>query len=117
MAAYKKNIESENKGKIVYNVGIVKGIIRLAVEDVVGVAMQKTGRSSKNSDNIKVEANGGKIDVSVNVDILYGYSVRDVAFDIQQNIKHSVESMSKYKIGKIDVRVNGVIFSEEENAI
>ena len=46
----------------------------------------------------------------------YGYSIPDVVYDIQKNIKHSVESMSKYRIGNVDVRVDGVIFPEE-NAI
>ncbi len=45
----------------------------------------------------------------------YGYSISDVAYDIQRNIKHSVESMSKYKIGNIDVKVNGVIFPDEQS--
>ena len=110
MSVYKRRTEDDNKGKVVYNVGIVKGIVRLAVEDVAGVAIRK---KKKNSDDIKVEVAGGNINVYVTVDVLYGYSVPDVAYDIQQNIKHSVESMSKYKIGDVDVKVNGVIFPEE----
>lgn len=103
------------KGKIVYNVGIVKGIVRLAVEDVEGVAIQNRKKGSKtNTDNIKVDVSpNGAINVVVNVDVYYGYSIPDVAYNIQGSIKHSVESMSKYKIGNIDVKVNGVKFSEE----
>ena len=106
---------NESKGKIVYNVGIVKGIVRLAVEDVEGVAIQNKKKGSKaNTDNIKVDVSpNGAINVSVNVDIYYGYSIPDVAYNIQGSIKHSVESMSKYKIGNIDVKVNGVKFPEE----
>ena len=115
MSVYKKGTDSENKGKVVYNVGIVKGIVRLAVEDVAGVAIQKKKSVKKNSDGIKVEVSGGNIYVSVVVDVYYGYSIPDVAYNIQQNIKHSVESMSKYKIGDIDVKVNGVIFPEENS--
>jgi uncharacterized alkaline shock family protein YloU len=105
----------ESKGKIVYNVGIVKGIVRLAVEDVEGVAIQNKKKGSKtSSDSIKVSIlPNGNIDVIVNVDICYGYSIPDVAYNIQRNIKHSVESMSKYKIGNIDVKVNGVKFTED----
>ena len=39
MADYKNNV-SEKKGKVIYNIGIVKGIVRLAVEDVSAVAIQ-----------------------------------------------------------------------------
>ena len=115
MAVYKHNSDDLSKGKVVYNVSIVKGIVSLAVEDVEGVAIQNKKKAvKKSSDSIKVEvcANGA-INVSVNVSIYYGYSIPDVAYNIQRNVKHSVESMSKYKIGNIDVKVNGVIFPEE----
>lgn len=113
MAVYKH--KDESKGKVVYNVGIVKGIVRLAVEDVEGVAIETKNKIRKNTDSgIKVDVtNSGNINVSVIVDVYYGYSIPDVAYNIQRSIKHSVESMSKYKIGNIDVKVNGVIFPEE----
>lgn len=112
MAVYKH--KDESKGKVVYNVGIVKGIVRLAVEDVEGVAIESKQKVKKNVDSgIKVEVTNGNINVNVIVDVYYGYSIPDVAYNIQRSIKHSVESMSKYKIGNIDVKVNGVIFPEE----
>lgn len=46
MADYKNNV-SEKKGKVIYNIGIVKGIVRLAVEDVSGVAIQYKKRTVK----------------------------------------------------------------------
>ena len=108
MADYKNNV-SEKKGKVIYNIGIVKGIVRLAVEDV----QYKKRTVKKSTDGIKVDCSNGLINVAVSVDVYYGYGISDVAYDIQRNIKHSVESMSKYKIGSIDVKVNGVIFPEE----
>ena len=114
MAYYKRRVENDNNGKIVYNVGIVKGIVRLAVEGVEGVAISNKRKSLKaHADDIKVETIGDAISVKVSVNVYYGYSVSDVAYHIQENIKHNVESMSKYKIGGIDVKVNGVIFPED----
>lgn len=110
---YKGNVDKSENGKVVYNTGIVKGIVRLAVEDVAGVAIQDKKSSRKSTDSIKVEAVNGNLNVGVSVDVYYGYSIPDVVYDIQKNIKHSVESMSKYKIGAVDVRVDGVIFPEE----
>ena len=110
MAVYKH--KDESKGKVVYNVGIVKGIVHLAVEDVEGVVIETKG-NKKNDSCIKVDVNNCNINVSVIVDVYYGYSIPDVAYNIQRSIKHSVESMSKYKIGNIDVKVNGVIFPKE----
>ena len=117
MADYKDN-GSEKKGKVIYNIGIVKGIVRLAVEDVAGVAIQYKKRTvRKSTDGIKVDCVNGLINVSVTVDVYYGYGISDVAYDIQRNIKHSVEAMSKYKIGNTDVKVNGVIFPDENAAV
>lgn len=114
MSVYKGNYNNDNKGKVNYNVGIVKGIVRLAVEDVSGVAIQNKKKAVKKStDGIKVEFSSGTISVAVSVDVYYGYSIPDVAYNIQQSIKHSVESMSRYKIGNIDVKVNGVIFPDD----
>ena len=117
MADYKDN-GSEKKGKVIYNIGIVKGIVRLAVEDVAGVAIQYRKRTVRKSTvGIKVDCVNGIINVAVTVDVYYGYGISDVAYDIQRNIKHSVEAMSKYKIGNIDVKVNGVIFPDENAAV
>ena len=107
MAVYKRD-NSERKGKVTYNAGIVKGIVILAVEDVQGVASNK-----ENSSLTKVIFNEDVVSIDVTVDVIYGYSVPDVAFDIQQCVRHNVESMSKYKVDKVDVHVNSVAFVEE----
>ena len=53
------------------------------------------------------------IDVFVNVK--FGYSVKDVAFRVQENIKSSVESMTEFKVDSVNVHVVGVTFNETEN--
>ena len=49
-------------------------------------------------------------DVSVKVD--YGYNVASLAFRIQQSIKHNVESMTKFKVDKINVHIQDVDFPD-----
>ena len=55
MSVYKRRTEDDNKGKVVYNVGIVKGIVRLAVEDVAGVAIRKKKKNSILSGILRAE--------------------------------------------------------------
>ena len=50
--------------------------------------------------------------VDVSVIAHYGYSVPELAFRIQQNIKQMVESMTKYKIAKVDIHVQSVVFDQ-----
>ncbi len=112
MATYKNNTNSESKGKVTYNASIVKGIVALAVADVGGVALKNNGKKD-NLDNIKINFIGDDITVDVTVNILYGYSVNDVAYDIQQSVIRNVESMSKYKVKSVNVNFDGVFFKEE----
>ncbi len=112
MATYKRNTNNERKGKVTYNASIVKGIVALAVADVVGVALKKGGKKDK-LELIKIDFNGEDIAVEVTVDILYGYSVTDVAYDIQQSVMRNVESMSKYKVKNVSVNFDGVFFEED----
>ena len=102
----------ERNGKVTYNASIVKGIVALAVGDVSGVSLRKLGKN-EGFDLIKLSFNGDDVDVDVSVDIEYGYNVPDVAYEIQQSIKHNVESMSKYKVQSVDVHFEGVSFSDE----
>ena len=99
--------DNGQKGKISYNAGIVSGIVSLAVSEVDGVSLLNT----KNK-GIKLlfEKQGIVADISVKVD--YGYNVPSLAFRIQQSIKHNVESMTKYKVDKINVHIQDVDFPD-----
>ena len=104
--------ENERNGKVIYNAGIVKGIVALAVSDVKGVSLRKIGKKD-NLDLIKITFENDDVDVDVSVDIEYGYNVPDVAYEIQQSVKRNVESMSKYKVNTVDVHFEGVSFPSE----
>jgi uncharacterized alkaline shock family protein YloU len=107
MAHIRHDPTSTQKGKITYNSGIVSGIVALAISEVDGVSLL----NSKNK-GIKLffEKEGIVADINVKVD--YGYNVPSLAFRIQQSIKHNVESMTKYKVSKVDVHIQDVNFPE-----
>lgn len=100
-------------GKVVYNDSIVKGIVALAVSEVEGVVIKQTKRRERSiKDSIKVVKEKDGIYVSVSVCVNYTNSIRDVAFNIQSSIRQNVETMSDYKISKVDVFVSDVLFEE-----
>ena len=109
MAIYKNN-NSEKKGKVTYNSGIIKGIVALAVSEVSGVSLKKGKKDKLNL--LKITFVEETVSIDITVDVMYGYNVPDIAFNIQQSIKHNIESMSKYKVDKVDVHISGVIFNE-----
>lgn len=108
-----KKGHSTPSGKVVYNSSIVRSIIELAVPKVEGVAINTAGSSK---DSIILEFSGEfNVSVDVTVSVSYGYNIPDVAYNIQQSIKHNVEAMSEYKVDTIDVHVVNVIFDEGEH--
>lgn len=107
MAHIRHDPTSTQKGKISYNSGIVSGIVALAISEVEGVSLLNTKNKGI---KLSFDKQGINADISVKVD--YGYNVPSLAFRIQQSIKHNVESMTKYKVVKVDVHVQDVDFPE-----
>ena len=100
---------SDQNGKVVYNAGIVKGIVALAVAEVEGTLPLP---NKKNGITLFLEKDGIYADISVVVE--YGYDVPELAYRIQQSVKQSVENMTRYKVVKVDVHIEDVVFPEEK---
>ena len=115
--------EDSFKDNVTYKKHVVISIVSLATQEISGIASisRKSVSAIKSafSKNINrgiivdFENNNAKIDVFVNVK--FGCSVKDVAFRVQENIKSSVESMTEYKVGKVNVHIVGVKFSETDS--
>ena len=108
MSNIKLTSNEKEKGKVVYNVGILRNIVTLAVAEVEGTI--PTEQSKKGGISLYIEKDGVYADVSVVVK--FGYNVPELAYRIQQSVKQSVENMTRYKIAKIDVHISDVVFPE-----
>ena len=107
MAHIRHDPTATQKGKITYNSGIVSGIVAIAINEVEGVTLL----NNKNKGvKLNFEKNGIVADISVKVDS--NTNVSALAFKIQQSIKHNVESMTSYKVAKIDVHIQDVNFPD-----
>ena len=109
MSSIKLGSEEKQSGKIVYNAGIVKGIVALAVAEVEGTLPLP---NNKNGITLFLEKDGVYADIAVVVE--YGYDVPELAYRIQQSVKQSVENMTKYKVVKVDVHIQDVVFPERK---
>ena len=112
MANFKFGGHNDGIGKIVYNAGIVNGIVALAVGEVDG-AMLVSGK--KRGISLFFEKDGVYADVSVIVK--YGHNVPELAYRIQQSVKQNVENMTRYKIAKVDVHIQDVVFEDGTSAL
>ncbi len=116
-------VDEKSKDSVTYKKNVVISIVSLATQEINGIAsISRNAVSaikstfSKNVNRgiiVEFENNVVKIDVFVNVK--FGYSVRDVSFRVQENIKSSVESMTEFKVGAIDVHVVGVTFNDNDS--
>ena len=57
---------------------------------------------------IKVDSEGNKAKIDVNIIVEYGARIPDVAFAIQNKVKTAVEEMTGLKVEEVNVHVQGV---------
>ena len=108
MSNFKLTSNDKQKGKIVYNAGIVQNIVELAVAEVEGTVPSQGKRGGI---SLFLEKEGIYVDVSVVVK--YGYNVPELAYRVQQMVKQSVENMTHFKVAQVDVHIQDVVFCEE----
>ena len=96
-------------------IGVIAGVAASEVPGVASMAGGLTGgltealKGKKNlAKGIKVEATESTAKIDVNIIVEYGSRIPDVAFEIQNRVKTSVESMTGLKVNEVNVHVQGV---------
>ena len=110
-----------NKGKVTCNKNILLSIINLATKEIAGVSSLcdnfgsgiKRLFSNNYANGVKIEYGKNGIVIDVYVIVYEGYSVPDIAYKVQENIKNGISSMLDVNIDKINVHVQGVDFSKK----
>ena len=107
----------EEKGIKISN-DVIAVIAGVAVSEVAGVASMAGGFAGGISEALKGKKNlakGIKVDstekdtkIDVNIIVEYGSRIPDVAFEIQNRVKKSVENMTGMKVLEVNVHVQGV---------
>ena len=109
-----KHAPQVNEGKIFYGDNIVDEIVTLAVQEIPNVALY-----SEKADNIirgsavKVRREKDDIHVDVSVKIHVSQSVSDIAFKIQEAVRHTIESMTELHVASVNVNIEGLLLEEK----
>lgn len=119
-----ENLDGLNDGIKISN-DVVAVIAGVAVSEVQGVASMAGGfaggisevlSGKKNlSKGIKVDTDEKEVKIDVNIIVEYGSRIPDVAFEIQNRVKKSVENMTGLKVAEVNVHVQGVKTEREES--
>ena len=113
----KKEELKEGNGIEISNEVIAK-IAGVAVSDIQGVSSMSGGfaggitevlSGKKNlAKGIKVEKTENSTKIDVNIVVEYGTRIPDIAYEIQNRVKKSVESMTGFTVEEVNVHVQGV---------
>mgnify|MGYP002522422946 CR=1 FL=1 len=116
--------EPTKKENVTYKKKVIFSIVSLATQEINGVdsisrnsvsVVKRVFKKNMNKGIIVTYDKNNKVNIDVFINVKFGYSVKDVSFRVQENIKQSVESMTEDKVGQINVHIVGVIFNENDS--
>ena len=101
-------------------VAIIAGLAAMEVEGVASMAgnatrelISKLGMKSL-SKGVKVDVLDGIVTVSLTLNLLYRYGVKDISVKVQEKVKSSIENMTGLEVADVNIRVAGVKVPEED---
>lgn len=96
---------------------VISIVASLAAQEVNGVLSMSGGITDginhflgkeNESKGVRLKFEGKLVNVSVFVNIEYGVCIPEVALEIQEKVKDSIEKMTGYEVQFVDVHVEGV---------
>jgi uncharacterized alkaline shock family protein YloU len=114
--------EGSDLGAIMVHHGVIAVISRLAAMRVQGVVdmggsfangiANMIGKSNEER-GVKVDLQGQKVNIEINIVIEYGIKIPQVAWRVQNEVRRAVEEMTGKKVGTVDVVIQGVRMPSE----
>ena len=109
-------------GSLKISEDVILTITRQVVMDIAGVHSLAQGRFSLKDfivrsdmeNSIKITLNVDVAQINICVNLIYGYKIKDVAQQIQENFKATVQNMTGITVSKVNVFIAGV---EKEETI
>ena len=103
-------------------VGIIAGLAATEIKGVAGMSggiagglAEMLGRRNL-AKGVKVEVGQREAAIDLFIVVEYGYRIPDVAWEIQENVKKGLESMTGLQVVEVNVHVQGVHFPLDEKA-
>ncbi len=117
-------VQENNFGDLVVSDEVLGVIANIATKNIEGVAALSGGNfgtdltemlGMKNATKgIKVILEENMIKAEVYIEVFYGFKVNEVAFQVQKNVKESIENMTGINVQDVNVYVTGVKVKKEE---
>jgi uncharacterized alkaline shock family protein YloU len=116
----------DDYGKITFADEVVAIIAGLAATEIAGVAgmsggiaggiAEKLGRKNL-SKGVKVEVGEKEAAIDLFIIVDYGVRIPEIAWNIQENVKKAVETMTGLSVVEVNIHVQGVNFEKEAKPV
>ena len=116
------NEYKENNGSIKISDEVIATIATIAVSEIEGVCglygsiageiVSKLGKKNFNK-GVKITSTETDTIIDISLTVKYGIRIPEVAWEVQENVKKSVESMSGLNVEKVNIHIAGVEFEKE----
>ena len=90
----------------------IKGVAGMSGSVVGGIAEILGGKKNKGR-GVKVETSENNVLIDLYIIVEYGAHIPDIAWEVQENVKNSVESMTGMYVEKVNIHIDGVSFDKE----
>lgn len=91
----------------------IKGVYDMAVGVVDGIA-EKLGAKKSRQRGVKIDVKPEGTIIDLYIVVEFGVRIPELAWNVQENVKNSVETMTGIDVSKVNVHIDGVHFNEEE---
>lgn len=112
--------EEESIGNIKISVDVVSTIAGIAASEIEGVSCmytsfvdgvaQRLGARKSASKGVRVDMAENSVVIDLYIVVEYGVKIPELAWEIQENVKNNVESMTGLAVDKVNIHIEGISF-------
>ena len=117
--------ETDEVGNVKISVEVVSTIAGIATSEISGVAgmygtfaggiAEMLGAKKSPSKGVKVDMDENNASIDLYIVVEYGVRIPELAWEIQENVKNSVETMTGLNVQKVNIHIEGVNFGKDED--
>ena len=114
----------EESGNVKISLDVVSTIAGIATSEIEGVAgmygtfaggiAEMLGAKKSPSKGVKVDMNGTNVTIDLYIVVEYGVRIPELAWEIQENVKNNIETMTGLDVLKVNIHIEGVSFDKEK---
>lgn len=113
----------ESVGNVRISADVVSTIAGIATTELDGVAgmyssfaggiAEKLGAKKNPSKGVKIDMTEETVSIDLYIVVDYGVRIPELSWEIQENVKNNVETMTGLTVEKVNIHIEGVSFAKE----